>query len=247
LRNIFLIGLSAASIVVLAACAPANKDILPNETTHERVPTADEASNPPAPVPPMVAPATGAAAEAVLARYAYVDPGHIVPTGMLKKTILYFDANLASIRNQKYITVVDFSKPSNLARFFVVNMSTGIATAIWVAHGSGSDPHSTGTAQYFSNTEGSEMSSLGFFLTNETYSGSHPGVSLRIDGLSTTNSNVRSRDIVIHGADYVKNQDIKQGMSWGCFALDMAVHDAIATELKDGSLIYSGLSADDGL
>ena len=89
----------------------------------------------------------------------------------------------------------------------------------------------------FSNTPGSEMSSRGFYLTAETYQGSN-GLSLVLDGLSTTNSNARSRAIVIHGAEYVSPGSLI-GRSWGCPALDMRYYIEVINQIKGGVLIYA--------
>ena len=66
-------------------------------------------------------------------------------------------------------------------------MASGEVWTLHVAHGEGSDPDDSGYAKTFSNVEGTRASSLGFFTTAETYSGEY-GYSLRLDGLSSTNS-----------------------------------------------------------
>ena len=88
---------------------------------------------------------------------------------------------------------------------------------------------------------GSNASSLGYYMTAETYTGSH-GYSLRLDGLSSTNSKVRSRAIVVHGADYVEEAAVIQGRSWGCPAVAMANRTTVINMIKGGSIIYAGLS-----
>ena len=123
----------------------------------------------------------------------------------------------------------------------MVDLASGSVTPFYVAHGMGSDPNRTGYATKFSNISGSEMSSLGFYKTAETYMGEH-GLMLRIDGLSDSNSNVRSRAIVVHGADYVVDSPVQQGRSWGCFAVPMADHVSLIDNIKGGSMMYAGLS-----
>lgn len=176
----------------------------------------------------------------VLGKYADLDPSHVVPKSLLNKAILFFDTNKEKIENHRYLSVVDFSRHSGKERFFIVDLSTGKVEPHVVAHGSGSDPSNTGYAKRFSNTSGSNMSSLGYYLTAETYSGKH-GLSLRLDGLSSTNSNVRARAVVIHGAAYVSEGRSPQGRSWGCLAVPENAKDAIIARLKGGSLIYAGL------
>ena len=167
-----------------------------------------------------------------------VDPNGVVPKTMLVDAVAFFDANKAKIKNKNYLTVVDFSKHSGKERLFVVNMETGAVQPHVVAHGSGSDPGNTGYATRFSNVNNSNESSLGYYVTGETYNGKH-GNSLRLDGVSPTNSNVRSRAIVVHGADYVSEGRAKQGRSWGCFALPEPDKDAVIAKLKGGSVIYA--------
>ncbi len=75
-------------------------------------------------------------------------------------------------------------------------------------------PRGTGYARKFSNVMESDESSLGFFYAEEIYLGEH-GLSLRMDGLSKTNSHVREREIVIHGADYVNRTIIFKAAASG--------------------------------
>ena len=179
--------------------------------------------------------------ESILKKYDYVDPDEMIPKKLLKEALTYYDANLTKIKNRDYVTIINFSTHSRRPRMFIVEIETGDVEAIHVAHGSGSDPDWTGYASQFSNRSGSNMSSLGYYLTAETYSGKH-GYSLRLDGLSKTNSRARERAIVIHGAKYVRDQNVKQGRSWGCPAVSMAYRTKVVDMLKGGSLIYAGQS-----
>jgi len=181
--------------------------------------------------------------DAVLSKYDDLDPHHVIAKSLRDKAILFFDYNHDKLTNTRYLTVVDFSLHSGKQRFFIVNTETGSVEAHVVAHGSGSDPNGTGYAKRFSNVSGSNASSLGFYATGETYSGKH-GRSLRLDGLSSTNDNVRERAVVIHGAAYVSEGRSVQGRSWGCLALPENVKDAVIDKLKGGSLIFAGLPAE---
>lgn len=174
----------------------------------------------------------------VLAKYNHLDPKREVPTSALKKAILYFDKNKSKVKNKTYLSVIDFSKSSSRKRFFIINMKTGKVWAIHVAHGKGSDSNHDGYAEKFSNVPNSKASSLGYYLTGSTYYGSN-GYSLKLDGLSSTNSKARGRAIVIHGAKYVKQANIKQGRSWGCPAVAYELRSTVINMIKGGSLIYA--------
>jgi hypothetical protein len=174
----------------------------------------------------------------ILKAYDYVDPNRVINTTALQNALLYFESNKSKFANKNYISVIDFSKRSTLARFHIIDMSTGSVWSIHVAHGKGSDADHDGYADKFSNKSGSNASSLGFYKAAETYNGSH-GLSLRLDGLSSTNSNARARAVVIHGASYVQESSSIQGRSWGCPAVTMNYRDKVVKALKGGSLIYA--------
>ena len=169
--------------------------------------------------------------------YSHLDPDHLVPPYLLSTTLSYFDKNISSIPNKKFIGIIDFKLHNSKERFYIIDMETGHVEKYLVAHGKNSDPHFTGFASKFSNTNDSNMSSLGFYLTAETYSGIH-GLSLRLDGLSATNSNARLRALVIHSADYVAPGD-KIGRSFGCPAVESRFHELIIDQLKAGSLLFA--------
>ncbi len=179
----------------------------------------------------------------ILSKYSFLDPDRVVPSKLLETAVLYYDSNLANIPNKNYLSVIDFSKNSAKARFFVINMSTGAVWSMHVAHGKGSDKDHDGIAEKFSNVEGSNASSLGIYLTAESYMG-HNGNSLRLDGLSSTNSNARERAIVVHGATYVSEEDEIPGRSAGCPAVSHANRDQLIAQIKEGSIIYADLSGE---
>mgnify|MGYP001162396703 FL=1 len=147
-------------------------------------------------------------------------------------------AHADKIANDRYMIVIDYRRHSSEPRFFLVDMETMTADGYLVSHGQGSDPDHDGMADTFSNISGSKMSSLGTFVTAETYYGKH-GLSLRLDGLDDANSLARDRAIVIHGADYVFPGGTKIGRSWGCPALEQAVAADLIPRIAEGTLIYT--------
>lgn len=178
-------------------------------------------------------------------KYLHLDPMREVPDALLAAALEYFDANHKRIRNRNYLSVLDFSRHSSGKRFFIIDMRSGEVLGIRVAHGSGSDPENTGFATLFSNVPESKKSSLGFYLANESYFGMW-GLSVRLDGLSPTNSKARARNIVLHGYAPVLEADIQPGASWGCLAVSLSVIEDVAAKLHGGSLIYAGLSEAEG-
>lgn len=167
----------------------------------------------------------------------HLDPDQLIPQKLLKTALNYYDNNISKIKNQRFLTIIDYRQHNSKERFYLVDMQSGHVETYLTAHGKNSDPDFDGYATLFSNVEDSKKTSLGFFLTAETYFGSN-GYSLRLDGLSSTNSNARLRAIVIHGADYVVPGD-KIGRSYGCPALEMSIHQDVIDRIKGGSLIYS--------
>ncbi|MEK7356351.1 MAG: murein L,D-transpeptidase catalytic domain family protein [Bdellovibrionota bacterium] len=238
------------STAALTACAPPTNETLPDDPGTEiiRNPNDGSAANPtpddpptPLPDPPDMSEPTPGNPTPSAGKYAHVDPKKLIPSNLKAAALDYYDRNLSEIRNKAYLSVIDYAQSSTRARFFIINMSTGAVKAIHVAHGKGSDSNHDGYAEKFSNLSGSNATSLGYYMTAETYSGSH-GLSLRLDGLSSTNSNARSRAVVIHGASYVQERDVIQGRSWGCPAVTMELRTAVINMIKGGSILYAGRS-----
>lgn len=171
--------------------------------------------------------------------YSHLDPDGLVPKNLLNEALNFYQQNQAKIKNSKLMGVIDFKVHNSKERFFLIDMESGFVETYLTAHGKNSDPDFDGYATKFSNVDGSLMSSLGFYLTAESYYGSN-GYSLRLDGLSSTNSNARARAIVIHGADYVSPGG-KIGRSFGCPALEDRYHQDVIDRLKGGTLLFAGL------
>ncbi len=109
-----------------------------------------------------------------------------------------------------------------------------------VAHGRGSGDN---LATEFSNVEGSHQTSLGLFLTDQTYYGAN-GYSLRMDGLDPGfNDLARQRAIVMHGAPYVDPEFARTqgrlGRSHGCPAVRDAVARPLINQLRHGQLLFA--------
>lgn len=241
-RTIFCVSVS---VLLLAACAGDNSEMpLPDDPEYEQIAAPSPETEKPveaAPEQPVSYPVTEK--ETILKNYDFVDPEHVVPYKSLEYALLYFDKNKSKFKNTDYISVINFSQSSKEKRFYIISMKSGKVWAIRVAHGKGSDSDHDGYAEKFSNTSGSNASSLGIYRTAETYTGKN-GLSLRLDGLSSTNSRARSRAIVIHGASYVKEKSVIQGRSWGCPAVALENRDAVLKYLKNGSLLY--IAVDNG-
>jgi hypothetical protein len=183
----------------------------------------------------------GTQAPDVTAEPGRADGSGAVPADLKSKALAFFNANSGRITNKRYIGIVDFAAHSSRARFFILDTQTGQARAIHVAHGRGSDPDGDGYATKFSNTPDSKASSLGFYLTGALYSGSH-GKSMRLIGLSSTNSNVLARAVVVHESAYVREANVTQGRSFGCLAVATSEIRGVLASLNGGALIYAGLS-----
>jgi L,D-transpeptidase catalytic domain len=177
----------------------------------------------------------------ILEQYNHLDPKGWVPRDLLERALIYFEANKAGFTNQQYISIIDFRPRSNHHRFFVIHLGTGEVERFRTTHGLNSDKNKNGWAEAFGNRVNSGMSSVGFVRVAEVYSGKY-GRSVRLDGLSETNSNIRRRAVVVHGWDKVKEADQIQGLSWGCMTLDWSLKDAVIDKLRDGSLMLADMS-----
>jgi len=170
--------------------------------------------------------------------FSHIDQKKEVPSSLLTEALAFYKANLSKIKNKEVLGIIDFSQHSSSERFYLIDMVTGAVDRYLVAHGKNSDKNYDGLATEFSNSPDSLMSSQGFYLTAESYKGKH-GLSLRLDGLSKTNSNARMRDIVIHGADYVNQSARIIGRSWGCPAVEQRFIKEIVIRIKGGALLYA--------
>lgn len=143
-------------------------------------------------------------------------------------------------KNKEILTLVDFSKPSTEERFYVFDMRhKKLLFSSLVSHGKNSGGN---YATSFSNKNGSLKSSLGFFLTENTYQGKN-GYSLVLNGLEKgINDRAKERAIVIHGAAYSNPSVIassgRLGRSFGCPALPQSVSKPIINTIKGGSLLF---------
>jgi hypothetical protein len=139
-----------------------------------------------------------------------------------------------------FLTIVDFSLSSQSKRLWVIDMKNlKVVYNTLVAHGKNSG---LDYATNFSNVNSSNKSSLGFFMTGETYMGKH-GLSLKLDGLEKgVNDKARQRGIVVHGADYVSSNFARNnnrlGRSQGCPALPVELSKKIIQMIKNKSCLY---------
>jgi hypothetical protein len=132
--------------------------------------------------------------------------------------------------NKDYVVFIDYSKSISEKRLFVVNMNTSeTILTTEVAHGINSGKE---YATDFSNVTESLKSSLGVYVTQETYYGRF-GYSLRVNGLDKTNSNARLRKIIFHS-----NKKMHSKWSFGCFSTDENINKKLIDLIKNGCLVY---------
>lgn len=138
------------------------------------------------------------------------------------------------------LTIVDFSQSSREKRLFVIDLKKqDIAIQSVVSHGRNSGQE---FARTFSNKPSSNKSSLGFYITKDTYRGSN-GYSLKLQGTETgINDMAMARAIVMHGADYANENVINSkgylGRSLGCPALPQTINKKVIDKIKEGNVLF---------
>ncbi|HEX9163995.1 MAG TPA: murein L,D-transpeptidase catalytic domain family protein [Thermoanaerobaculia bacterium] len=145
------------------------------------------------------------------------------------------------VKRRNIMTVIDYSLPSSEPRLFVFDLASNtLLFRELVAHGknSGGD-----RASFFSNSAGSLASSLGLFVTGDTYVGGN-GYSLRLRGLEEgVNDMAWDRAIVMHGAYYVSREAVRAlgrlGRSWGCPAVRQEIAKKIIDTVRGGSALFA--------
>jgi len=144
--------------------------------------------------------------------------------------------------NKPIITIVDYSIPSNKDRLWVINLDNGkVLETTLVAHGKGSGTPLMATR--FSDQPNSKASSLGTYITGNTYYGKH-GLSLRLNGITKNfNDKVYGRTVVLHPAAYVSESYAKShgyiGRSWGCLAVSPSDSEKIISLVKDRTMMFA--------
>jgi len=141
--------------------------------------------------------------------------------------------------NSNILTVIDFSQPSRKKRMYIIDMKKrDVLINTYVAHGK-----NTGLdyANKFSNIHESLQSSLGFYITKETYFGKH-GLSLKLNGMERGyNDNAEERAVVVHGADYIgdhRKGAEYMGRSFGCPAVPQHQSAKVINMIKNGSVLF---------
>ncbi len=138
------------------------------------------------------------------------------------------------------LSICDFSQSSRNKRLYIVDLDQKkVLINTYVAHGRKSG---TEFAYSFSNSQSSHKSSLGFYVTNQTYIGDH-GLSLKIQGLEKGfNDRASSRNIVVHGSNYVGPDFLTwnqfNGRSFGCPAVPAAECNEVIETIKDGTCLF---------
>jgi len=143
------------------------------------------------------------------------------------------------LNNPDILTVCDFSQSSLSKRMYIIDLKNNkLLLNTYVAHGrnSGLD-----YAEHFSNSPESLESSLGFYVTKNTYQGKH-GLSLKLSGLEQGfNDNAESRDVVVHGAPYIGEQRANSaymGRSFGCPAVPQRLAPKVINLIKNGTCLF---------
>ncbi len=146
--------------------------------------------------------------------------------------------------NVQYVFVVDYSIHSGKKRMYVLDIiKQKIVKKMMVAHGDKSETKS-GYATDFSNVSESNKSSLGYAVVNgRAYSNWGIHVKYWLDGISSTNSNMRKRVMVLHSYSMVPSYEtypLPIVTSLGCVMVsktDMTYLDNLIKKQKNKKIL----------
>ncbi len=206
------------------------------------------AATTPATPPPAVAPAPAKTSAVKRAEGFSVGAWRTPAARKIDRRVLTLALNAANcavgsgaVDDPATLTIIDYSKASTEPRLWVLDLRTRkVIYEELVAHGQGSGGN---VPTKFSNQPDSHQTSIGLFVTEDTYVGRN-GYSLRLDGLDRGfNDRAKARAIVMHGAPYV-NKDISKslgrlGRSHGCPAVRESIARELIDRVKGGSLVFS--------
>jgi hypothetical protein len=204
-----------------------------------------DAANTKAAVPPVSLPLSPEALSEQEAISLY-DSMRLKRVGLTKKAFLFAwkgYKNLLQKRklsNDDVLSICDFSQSSRRKRMYVIDVANKkLLLNTYVAHGRNSGRE---YASSFSNKPESHKSSLGFYVTRNSYYGDH-GLALKIDGLENgINDLADARNIVIHGSEYVGAGYLRgkgyNGRSFGCPAVPVKDTQKIIHTIKGGSCLF---------
>lgn len=159
----------------------------------------------------------------------------------------WYNKQKSNLWNSKYLTVIDYSKPIDQNRLYVINMQTlTIEHCVKTWHGKNSGNKKTTSS--FSNTFNSNQTSIGFFRTpyDLTPNSRKTWNWLFLDWLEYSNSNARKRWIAVHAVwDFFywsNGKWHKAGDSTSEWCITIRTADnpkEIMNKIKWDSIIYS--------
>ena len=145
------------------------------------------------------------------------------------------------LNNKELFSIIDFTKDCNSKRFYTIDLEKmKIVYYTYVAHGKKSGER---MATSFSDAVESNKSSIGFYITGNTYNGGN-GYSLILHGDEKGyNSNLAKRSVVVHAADYANEDYIarngRMGRSLGCPALPENIYKQVIETIKEKTMIFA--------
>jgi len=145
------------------------------------------------------------------------------------------------LNEKDLFSIIDFTKDSSSKRFYTIDLEKmKIVYYTYVAHGKKSGER---MATSFSDAVESNKSSIGFYITGNTYNGGN-GYSLILHGDEKGyNSNLAKRSVVVHAADYANEDYIarngRMGRSLGCPALPENIYKQVIETIKEKTMIFA--------
>ena len=141
----------------------------------------------------------------------------------------------------KVLAIADMTQPSTAKRLYIIELEKKeLVLRTWVAHGQRTGEN---MATAFSDREGSHQTSLGLYRVGSEIVSPKHGAALLLHGIEKgINGNALSREVIMHGADYVSAEFIAQhgrlGRSWGCPSVSQEMMPRMVDLLADGGLLY---------
>ncbi|NQZ01593.1 MAG: murein L,D-transpeptidase catalytic domain family protein [Bdellovibrionales bacterium] len=178
-----------------------------------------------------------------------------VPAVAFENALGFYQNNRSSIRNARYMTVLDMTQSGTRKRKFLIDLETGSVTSYFAAHGEGSgegyNNFSSGRVSLFSDEFENGQSNTsstprGFHITGgRSYPDRWGSTAAMIlhgqeEGINDASC---SRGIFIHRASYISSQNTRNGRgnpgrSWGCPAMHPGEQAEFINKVRDGSVYY---------